>query len=148
MVKIIHFHMIILTKLIAVSNAARPLIAFVMSIYIYIYTVVLRHLGMKGRGQGVLHSNKQDFVFDDLLAPLATNKPLIIFFPPPRRPNERTFAAEVSASFKSCDLLQILNSLFLYAVLCQFNSTRLVSVNDFKLPRHFLVVHSFICYSK
>lgn len=52
MVKIIHFHMIILTKLIAVSNAARPLIVFVMSIYIYIYTVVLRHLGMKGEGGG------------------------------------------------------------------------------------------------
>lgn len=52
MVKIIHFHMIILTKLIAVSNAARPLIVFVMSIYIYIYTIVLRHLGMKGRGRG------------------------------------------------------------------------------------------------
>lgn len=50
MVKIIHFHMIILTKLIAVSNAARPLIVFVMSIYIYIYTIVLRHLGMKGEG--------------------------------------------------------------------------------------------------
>lgn len=82
MVKIIHFHIIILTKLIAVSNAARPLIVFVMSIYIY--TVVLRHLGMKGEGgRGVPHSNKQDFVLDDLLAPLATNKPLIIFFPPP-----------------------------------------------------------------
>lgn len=84
MVKIIHFHMIILTKLIAVSNAARPLIVFVMSIYIYINTVVLRHLGMKGEGgRGIPHSNEQDFVFDDLIAPLATNKPLIIFFPPP-----------------------------------------------------------------
>lgn len=125
--------MIILTKLIAVSNAARPLIVFVMSIYIYIYTIVLRHLGMKGEGgRGIPHSNKQDFVLDDLLAPLATNKPLIHLLPATsRRPNERTFAAEVSASFKSCDLLQILNSLFLYAVLCQFNSTRLVSVNDF-----------------
>ena len=82
MVKIIHFHMIILTKLIAVSNAARPLIVLSCQ-YIYIYTIVLRHLGMKGEGAGRSHSNKQDFVFDDLLAPLATNKPLIIFFPPP-----------------------------------------------------------------
>lgn len=83
MVKIIHFHMIILTKLIAVSNAARPLIVFVMSIYIYIYCrlTTFRHEG--GGGRGVPHSNKQDFVLDDLLAPLATNKPLIIFFPPP-----------------------------------------------------------------
>lgn len=132
MVKIIHFHMIILTKLIAVSNAARPLIVFVMSIYIYIYCrlTTFRHEG--GGGRGVPHSNKQDFVLDDLLAPLATNKPLIHLLPATsRRPNERTFAAEVSASFKSCNLLQILNSLFLYAVLCQFNSTRLVSVNDF-----------------
>lgn len=52
MVKIIHFHMIILTKLIAVSNAARPLIVFVMSIYIYIYCrlTTFRHEGGGGAG--------------------------------------------------------------------------------------------------
>ncbi|KGU04484.1 hypothetical protein MEM_05079 [Candida albicans L26] len=52
MVKIIHFHMIILTKLIAVSNAARPLIVVVMSIYIYIYTNGRRKTGRKEEGGG------------------------------------------------------------------------------------------------
>lgn len=51
MVKIIHFHMIILTKLIAVSNAARPLIVVVMSIYIYIYIYCrLTTFGHEGGG--------------------------------------------------------------------------------------------------